>query len=292
MSLITHARIPGQTAKIELLKNGIAVKTIAARAPAGKTGTGSYSWKIPFSLTPGDDYRVRFTDNNNSALTDTSVNDFTIAAPTITLISPNGGEIFDAATEQTISWTYTGNPGSSVKIELVKDGATVATIAPKVPLGKEGSGSHSWNIPIALPPGGGYRVKITGNGPGAPTDMSDGDFSVTGPTITLVSPNGGESIHAGTERTISWNYTGNPGKTVKIELLKGGEAVRTIAGAARTGADGNGFFTWKIPSRQAVGSDYLIRITSVKDAMCTDVSDGPFTIEPPALSDSSDISDS
>ena len=41
------------------------------------------------------------------------------------------------------------------------------------------------------------------------------------PTITVTSPNGGETWQRGTSHTVTWSYTGSPGSNVKITLLKG-----------------------------------------------------------------------
>ena len=41
-------------------------------------------------------------------------------------------------------WSYTGSPGSNVKIVLLKGGVEVGTIASSVPIGSGGKGSYSW----------------------------------------------------------------------------------------------------------------------------------------------------
>jgi hypothetical protein len=83
----------------------------------------------------------------------------------------------------------------------------------------------------------------------------------------------------GSTQTISWTYTGNPGAYVKIELLKGGVVNRTIAGLVSKGTGGAGSKTWAIPSTQAPGNDYTIRITSTSNSGFTDTSDNNFTIQ-------------
>ena len=46
---------------------------------------------------------------------------FNVAPPSITVSVPNGGEPWAAGTTQTIRWTYTGSPGTYVRIELYKN---------------------------------------------------------------------------------------------------------------------------------------------------------------------------
>jgi hypothetical protein len=75
-------------------------------------------------------------------------------------------------------WTYTGNAGTKVLIELLKDGANPTTIAKSTPIGSSGKGSYSWKIPGTLAPGADYRVRVTSISNGSYTDTSDADFTI------------------------------------------------------------------------------------------------------------------
>ncbi len=97
-------------------------------------------------------------------------------------------------------------------------------------------------------------------------------------SLAVASPNGGESLRIGRSQTIRWSYAGQPGSTVKIELLKNGSLIQTIANSASIGVTGQGSFTWK-PSRWLnIGSGYQIRITSTTNPAYTDISDGVFSL--------------
>ena len=102
-----------------------------------------------------------------------------------------------------------------------------------------------------------------------------------GDTLTVTTPNGGESWKPGKRYTIKWNK-GNAGTFVKIQLLKSGRAYKTITG--RTTNDGN--HPWTIPSTITVGSQYKIKITSSTNRSRTDSSDQNFTISKIATVDS------
>ena len=65
-------------------------------------------------------------------------------APSITVTSPNGGESWDRSVSQTLTWSYTGSPGSTVTIVLLKGTTTIGTIADNVPIGSSGKGSYIW----------------------------------------------------------------------------------------------------------------------------------------------------
>jgi subtilisin family serine protease len=97
--------------------------------------------------------------------------------------------------------------------------------------------------------------------------------------ITVTVPNGGESWTRGTTYTIRWNYVGNPGSNVKIELLKGGVLSRTITSSTSRGSGGIGSYSWRISKSQATGSDYTIRVTSTSNSNYRDTSNGNFTIQ-------------
>jgi C1A family cysteine protease len=97
-------------------------------------------------------------------------------------------------------------------------------------------------------------------------------------TITVGTPNGDESWQAGTAPTITWNYTGNPGSFVKIDLYKGTSLNRTITSSTSAGSSGSGLYDWPIPADVAEGSDYMVKVTSTSYGSVSDISDGYFTI--------------
>jgi hypothetical protein len=98
-------------------------------------------------------------------------------------------------------------------------------------------------------------------------------------SITVTTPNGGESWSRGSTYTIKWNYAGSPGSNVKIELLKAGAVNRTIASSASIGSSGSGSYSWRIPNSQTTGTDYTIRVTSTSNSNYKDTSNANFTIK-------------
>ena len=92
-------------------------------------------------------------------------------------------------------------------------------------------------------------------------------------SITVTSPNGGESWVAGTTHNITWTSIGAVGN-VQIELHKGGVLNSTIvASTANTGS-----YPWQIPAGQNIGSDYRVRISSVSTPSVSDTGNGNFSI--------------
>jgi hypothetical protein len=155
----------GNKIMIELLKNDTVTRTITKATSINK---GFYKWSIPSDQTAGTDYKIRITSTTNPYFTDTSDNNFTISESnpppqspsSITITTPTRNINWQAGTTQTISWTYTENPGSEVKIELLDKNKLDSFIATS-PVGENGSGSYSWQIPVDQTPANKYRIKVT-----------------------------------------------------------------------------------------------------------------------------------
>ena len=78
-------------------------------------GTRSFSWTVPSTLNSSTvKVRVRALDVNTVVLAqDPSDNNFTVspavAAPTVTVTSPNGGENWTAGSAYNVTWTVSGS---------------------------------------------------------------------------------------------------------------------------------------------------------------------------------------
>lgn len=103
--------------------------------------------------------------------------------------------------------------------------------------------------------------------------MNAGETGKNG-VITVVSPNGGETLRAGSEEVITWSSSNISGNLV-ILLYKKGILVSTISEKA----DNTGNFRWKISTGAAKGNDYRIRIRSLDNLAINDFSDSDFSIQ-------------
>ena len=201
----------------------------------------------------------------------------------ITLSAPNGGDTWAVGSAQTIRWSYVGNPGTSVKISLLKGGTLVRTIASSTPIGTGGAGAFTWTVASNVALASDYQVRVTSTTNSAIGDVSDGFVAVvnTGSRITVLSPNGGESVVAGSRQTVRWSYTGTPGSFVRISLFKGGVWKRTIVSSAPIGSGGTGSFEWTVPVTQTPGSDYKVKVLSTSSTTFQDLSNQTFSIVAP-----------
>ena len=197
--------------------------------------------------------------------------------PTIRVVSPNGGEGWIAGSLYTITWTYTGSPGANVRIELLKGGVFNRTIVSSTSVGAGGNGSYNWTIPISQEVGTDYRIRITSTSSSIYFDISDADFRIPGPTITVVTPGLGQILPQGAFHMITWTYTGDFGGNVRIELLQGNVVQGTIANATPLGAGGNGSFNWFVTT-PTDDTNYQVRVTSLLNGAIIDTSE-VFTIQ-------------
>ncbi|MDD2511166.1 MAG: chitobiase/beta-hexosaminidase C-terminal domain-containing protein, partial [Syntrophomonas sp.] len=114
----------------------------------------------------------------------------------------------------------------------------------------------------------GYGFDIMGNMPNVSS-------------ITITSPGEAANWAQRTNQTISWDYTDNPGQTVKIELMQNGSAITTIPDSTANvsmGSNGSGSYTCQVPA-VSVGN-YKIRVTSVESSVYSATSP-EFTITNP-----------
>ena len=272
-----YSGTPGSSVMIELLQ-GMEVDTvITPDTSLGSGGFGTYHWTIPFNQTPGSDYRIRISSTSNPAYNDTSNASFSIGPGSpITILSPNGGEQWKQGSTQTLRWNYTGEPGSSVKVEVIK-GAIVRVIAPNTSLGSDGSGFLTFTFPYSAPLGSDYLIRVTSTSNTSTTDTSDAPFSII-PPLTVLSPNGGEEWEQGSTQTIRWEYIGDPGPTVKIEALRGDTVLAVISPGTPVGTGGTGSLNLTLPKNAPLGTTYRLRISSTSNALYTDTSDAPFAV--------------
>jgi C1A family cysteine protease len=200
----------------------------------------------------------------------------------ISISAPASGTNWQTGSTQTISWTYTGNLGSTVELVLLSSGAPSSTIASSAPSGSNGSGSYSWAIPASLTARSNYQIQVTSTSTASATSTSN-SFTIAAPapaptaSITVTYPKSGVSLLRGQYYLICWKYTGNLGYAVRIDLLKGGSFYQTIAVSTSASGNGSGYYYWRISNSQTSGSNFQVRIASASNPVVTSAS-GSFSI--------------
>ena len=211
-----------------------------------------------------------------------------LAAQSITLRSPNGGERWQLGSTQTINWVSSGITAGTYKVTLWRGDENIGTIASEIPFDRH---SYPWTVgelvgrPAATI-GENYRIKVRLQGE-TPNDLSDGYFAITAapgsrtPVIRVTAPNGGEQLGLGGETRITWTASDIPaGAQFKITLWRGGSQVGVIAtdlgGSARSHPWTVGNLIDRGNADAATG--YLVKV-KIKGEPYADESDRTFEIK-------------
>ena len=223
---------------------------------------------------PDLDYSNPFGIENNAdgALTSYFLYNATIAdqaPPSITVLTPNGGEEWRVGSTQEITWSSV-NVDGDIQIRYSKDNfvSDFHTITPST----ENNGSFMWEIPEDESET--VRIRISAYDDPDLFDYSDDDFTIWKSMIELLTPNGGEMWEVGTDEEITWSSEWITGP-ILIEYSKDNFAsdINVIA----PDAPNTSTYVWEnIPNDLTTTA--RVRITSVDDTDWFDVSDADFTI--------------
>jgi hypothetical protein len=259
----TSSGVVGNVRILYSLTNGVGWYELIASTE----NDGIYCWTLPG--IPSDNCLVRISEIDGDPI-DTSDNVFSIIEPqtaSITVTSPNGGEIWEIGSLHNITWTSTGSLGW-IKIEYsANNGTTWSTITPNT----QNYGYYYWTVPNIVSDSCLIRISEID---GEPMDMSNSVFSITAPTplsITVTSPNGGETLEVGSSHNITWTSTGNVGD-IKIEYTTDSGTTWTMIVSSTTN---DGTYTWIVPNN--LSDDCLVRISEI-DNDTIDYSDSVFSI--------------
>ncbi len=132
--------------------------SVAARTDALITSVGAHPITLHVSVG-GEQYDIPLTivmQGNDSVL----------------LTTPNGFERWEGGIHN-ITWSYEGDPGSTVRLELWNHDVFDSVIADNVPIGSEGKGYYAWSIPDSLLFSAWYRVRIVSTAKPEISDASD-----------------------------------------------------------------------------------------------------------------------
>ena len=245
------------------------------------TVTNSYSVS---GLSPNATYYWKIVAKDNcGSSTLGPVWSFTTILPvntSVTVLSPNGGEIIPSGSSYPIRWEappqafkfrlyYTTNRGVTWK------GITEGYVTEK---------THSWTVPAPGNTRKGCLVKVIGYDNGGKVigqDQSNKTFTIQ--VVKLTSPNGGQTLGSGGTHTISWITYGTIRPVVRTRLSysrDGGNTWKVIASLDDPLQES---YTWTLPSFGARKS-ILVRVI-LKDAdgntVGSDRSDNTLSVQPP-----------
>lgn len=274
--------------------------TVVGKIPA--YGYGSISWPVgivvPTSCTnpwypdlyqcskwlvdPGE-YYVRLVDRK-TGVQDRSDAPFSIMSnPSITVITPNGGDVWVEGKTYSIQWISGNLPtGNNIDIELIgvtETGNTVRkTLFSSLP---NNSTNINWLVPVDIK--GRYRIRVIsyafvcGGNQSTCLDDSDAPFSIVQPSITLTSPNGGEVWAENVTHRIKWDTARVDPVWIKylVEYTDGSSEVFSVVQDAKN----LGYYDWNIPDL-STKFEYKYKIGVGDSEAILDWSDDYFQIGP------------
>lgn len=238
--------------------------TYSAFSDSAMGGTGNVHLVLTHTDYQTDDGQAWETVNS------TYFGAVTYTAGTVTVTAPNGGESYTVGETASITGTATGQI-DSVKIQYstgsgYNDITTVAVAG--------GSFSYDWTVPND--PSTTVTVRIVATITSTISDESDAVFTITAITLTVVAPNGGETVTLDSTYTIQ--YTADGITNVRLAWSYDNKASWHII-ALTTPATGT--YSWR---PQTATTEAYILLQDASDLSTFDVSDSAFTVAMPTTS--------
>jgi len=253
------------TVKIEYTVDGIIWQNINANVSASG---GSYTYTPNIN---SETVKVRITDNDFADINSTSSANFRIFTPAIALTSPNGGENWRGGTQHDITWN--SNDIAKVKIEYTTDGSNWTTIIDSTSdVGKK----YTWTLPSIT--NSTVKIRVSKHDEEAINDVSNSDFRIYVPAITVTAPNTNVNLLAGANYQITW--FSNDVTNVNIEYSTD-NGTNWLAPIASNYAAASGSYTWTV--QNTLSDNCLIRISKSDEPSIFDVSDTVFRIYKPSI---------
>lgn len=240
----------------------------------------SMTWTVPFSAT--NQARIQVV-NTTTGLSDISNANFTIVEPAISLISPIAGAFWEIGLQYNIGWTSTGFSSSDqISIEVSRDGgSTYELISEGLYTINYSNNNFVWTAVGTSSDNVFVKVTNVTKGISAMNAEPISIGTVTR-TITLTSPNGGETLMQETPWVFTWSSEGMATNDIlRIEVsVDGGITFPYMPVNTTFGSFPNNTITWNsglIPTT----TNAIVRISNITYQI-QDLSDAPFTIIPAA----------
>lgn len=256
-----------------------------------ETTDGGSTWKLiknPFIYSYYILNDMTKINNNYSIATNYGVVDILPnSGALVKVLIPNGGEKFKAGSTYSIKWeaplnAYKFNLSFSTDNKTSWNNITTVLASSRCSSdGKKYTCTYNWTIPAQdnRKPSSFVRVQaLDGSNQNLGIDTSDKSFVID--VLRVTSPNGGESLTAGSTHKIKWE-TYSLTKTVSSVVLQytfnGGTTWTNITTITGTNP---GEFDWIIPNISSVNCKVRVILRdSTGTVITSDVSDKAFTIQ-------------
>lgn len=231
--------------------------------------SGTYFWNpVPGKISNQCRVKISAFDESISDESNSSFSIIRSREQSLFLLSPEGGENWEAGAKCTILWQSSGI--DSVNIYFSSDAGSNWNL---IAVDKVNSGSYEWN-PVTAEATGKAKIKIADAKDNYPADESSAVFNILPePKINIISPVGGEIWVAGSDREILWESENVPNVRLEYTVNSGGDwhMITEAAGNA-------GYYLWtNIPSYNS--SICKIRVADSEDGWPSAESSGFFTLK-------------
>lgn len=193
-------------------------------------------------------------------------------AQSITVLSPNGGEIWQAGTAQTIRWESSGIT-DELEVQYTTDGAQWRRIS------RVSSSTTQLSWLVENRPSQAAQIRVITRNEDV-SDVSNGVFAITPDPLDqlrIISPNGGETLTSGSYYKLLWQAPLDATQVLLEYSTNFGVNWSPIATVAAT----SGEYSWLVPT---VGdkpvTTAIVRASMPEDVEEFDASDAAFTIIP------------
>jgi len=245
----------------------------------GEANDGTYAWTIPIGAV-GDSVLVRITDSNRAQVKGESAAYKILGTATIKVLDPNGAEVLTIGADYEIKWQSWGSKLRSGGADYdainlyysSNSGSTWILITDQ----QANDGSYIWAVPDIETMNA--KIKIIDMNDEPIYDISDANFTIAQPTVTITAPNGNETLYATGTYNITWTTHGAVSDALTLEYsTNSGSTWNPIA----SNEPNDGLYTWTVVNVDSPST--ILRITDAGRPVVTDNSDAPFTIKSPTI---------
>jgi hypothetical protein len=136
----------------------------------GTSNDGAQNWKVTAPVT--NQARLRISSVQDASAVDTSDGVLTLGGGSVTVLTPNGGEVWTVGSTRAIQWNTNGIVGN-VRIELSRNGGATWTV---LFASTANDGAQNWKV--TAPATNQARMRVSGLFDPDAIDTSNGTFTI------------------------------------------------------------------------------------------------------------------
>ncbi len=266
----------GSLVRVELSRDGgVSWETLAATFANTAPTTSVLPWTVNGPATTAALLRVTWLDGSNTS--DVSNVPFAVTRPTITVTAPNTAVTWSVGSTRSITWSHNLPLGELVDLDVSRDGgANWTPIATGVANTSGSAGSFAWTV--SGPESATMRIRVRWSADALSNDVSNVDFAVVTPIVTLTAPNTAVNWRVGNTQTLRATHNLGAGQTMAFDFSADDGATWAELTQATTGTSNAVTYSWVVALPTT--SSARIRGRWVASPAVADASDVAFRIIP------------